>query len=163
MINLRRLNPGEGWLFRQVRLAALLDSPHAFSTTYASALERSSASWNEQADRSAKGGERATFVAFSDEQPVAMAAVYGLEDEPAVAELLQVWVTPELRGSGVAASLLDTALGWARANGFRRIAAGVMHGNDRALAFYLKYGFKLLPGAGDNATELRIVKDLDAV
>ena len=134
---------GEAELFRQIRLMALQDAPHAFPSTYDSALQRSAESWREQADRSAQGTDRATFIAFSDNIPVGMAALYRHEDKLDEGELLQVWVNSEHRGTRVIWDLMDMIFRWARENNFRRIIAGVTKGNARAVKFYTKYGFIL--------------------
>ena len=42
-----------------MRLTSLRESPHAFSSTYESALNRTAESWSEQANSIAKGNERA--------------------------------------------------------------------------------------------------------
>ena len=143
MITLRRLRVGEVELFKQIRLAALQDAPYAFPTTYDSALQRTAESWHEQAERTAQGTDRATFIAFSDDLPIGMTALYRREDTVDTGELLQVWVSPEHRGTKVAWDLMDAIFKWARENNFRRIIAGVTKGNDRALRFYIKYGFTL--------------------
>jgi hypothetical protein len=96
MILVRRIKLGEGKLFKQIRLTALRDSPFAFATTYESAVNRSADSWREQADSTAKGSDRATFIAFSDDLPIGIAALYRDKDRVGVGEVLQVWVTPDL-------------------------------------------------------------------
>ena len=45
------------------------------------------------------------------------------------------------RGVGVGGALLETALSWAAAAGYRRAALGVLPGNARAIAFYERHGF----------------------
>jgi ribosomal protein S18 acetylase RimI-like enzyme len=54
---------------------------------------------------------------------------------------LQVWVSPEHRGQGVALDLVDAVFRWAEENGFRMVVATVAKGNARALRFYRKVGF----------------------
>ena len=75
MITIRRLNAGEGMLYREARLASLKESPEACSSNYAAAISRSEQSWHEQADSSATGTDRATFIAMGD-TPVGLAALY---------------------------------------------------------------------------------------
>ena len=65
MITTRRIRPGEVQLFKSLRLRALQDAPYAFSSTYEAALQRTDQSWQEQAERTAQGMDRATFIAFS--------------------------------------------------------------------------------------------------
>ena len=143
MVLIRRLQFGEVQLFRRMRLASLQDAPHAFSSTYESALLRSAESWREQADSTAQGAERATFIAFSDDTPIGIAALYRLPGHTDVGETLQVWVAPEHRGKGIARGLMNALFVWASQNGFRRVIATLTKENARAIGFYCKYGFAL--------------------
>jgi GNAT superfamily N-acetyltransferase len=138
---IRRLQIGEAELFKQTRLRALQEAPYAFSSNYGSALLRTEESWQEQADSTAQGSDRATFIAFSNAEPVGMAALYRLEDRTEVGKLLQVWVAPEHRGTDIAWGLMDAIFEWAGGNNFRTILSRVRTGNSRAQSFYIKYGF----------------------
>lgn len=144
MIKIRRIKKGESGLYRKIRLTALKDAPYAFDSTYASSLERSLSSWENQTDSSASGAARSTFIALNEKEPVAIAAIYQSEESGRVAELLQVWVSSELRGGGLAKRMIDVAFDWARENGYSRILAEVRSNNHRALNFYTKYGFKVI-------------------
>ena len=132
---------------------SLQDAPYAFPTTYDAALQRSAESWREQAERTAQGTDRATFIAFSDDLPIGMTALYRREDTVDTGELLQVWVSPEHRGTNVAWDLMDAIFKWARENNFRRIIAGVTKVNARALTFYIKYGFSILDESSANHSD----------
>lgn len=157
MITIRRLQIGEAELFRQIRLTALKDAPYAFPVNYDTAVQRSAESWGEQAERTAQGSDRATFIAFSEDIPIAMMALYRLEDQVEVGELLQVWVSSEHRGTRVAWDLTDRVFQWAADNHFHKIKAGVVKGNDRAVKFYLKYGFTVLE---ETSTGVYLVKEV---
>jgi RimJ/RimL family protein N-acetyltransferase len=145
MITTRRLHPGEGPLYRAVRLAALRDAPDAFATCYEDALARSDESWAEQADASASGPDRATFIAMEND-PVGLAALYRDEQDFMTGELIQMWVAPHVRGADVAAELLRVVFSWAATNHFLRVKAEVIKTNARALRFYEKSGFSLSAG-----------------
>jgi GNAT superfamily N-acetyltransferase len=56
-------------------------------------------------------------------------------------EMLQVWVAPQHRGTGIARNLMDVVLEWAGNNIFRAIIARITAGNVRAVRFYSSYGF----------------------
>jgi GNAT superfamily N-acetyltransferase len=160
MISVRRIKVGEGELYKQIRLRALREAPYAFLSTYASALERSAENWREQADRSAEGKDRATFFAFSEDELVGLAALYRDPDRADTGEILQVWIAPEQRGTGLAVTLLDEVLDWGRQNGFNRFLANVTQKNDHALRFYLRYGFRLFRAASPEIPENLLVKDI---
>jgi GNAT superfamily N-acetyltransferase len=160
---IRRIQIGEADLFKQMRLASLRDAPYAFSSTYESALRRSAESWREQADSTAQGSDRATFIAFSDDSPIGIAALYRLSDQPDVGEVLQVWVVPEYRGIGVARDLMDAVFEWAGDNIFRAIVARITNGNTGALRFYRKYGFGLTNEASLNSSDgVALVRDIES-
>ena len=146
MISIRRIRPGEADLFKQIRLAALLDSPSAFGSTYESAQQRSAESWQRQADSTAQGSDRATFLAFADDaldRPIGIMALYRNED-------------------GVAATILEAVCVWAGRNDFDTIVAGVASGNSRVLSFYEKQGFRqtssVAPGESDGQ---KLVKSIE--
>jgi ribosomal protein S18 acetylase RimI-like enzyme len=161
MISVRRIRIGEGELFKQMRLTSLREAPYAFSSTYESALRRSPESWREQADSTAQGADRSTFIAFSDNSQIGIAALYRNPEETDVGEVLQVWVAPEYRSRGVAFDLLDAVFQWAGENGFRIITATITKGNTRALKFYRKYGFDLVDGASlDGPDDLVLMKEV---
>lgn len=146
MLSVRRIQLGEGELFKQMRLASLHESPTAFSTTYESALARSAESWGEQADNSAQGSDHATFIAFSDDLPIGITALYRDGEKIGVGEVLQVWVAPEYRSKGVALNLMDAVFQWLSESDFQKIIIRVAKGNTRALGFYRKYGFNFDDG-----------------
>ncbi len=127
-------------LYRAVRLAALGESPDAFSSTLADAILRSEESWHTQADQGARGSDRAIFLAINDD-PMGLAALYRDERFGHTTELIQMWVSPECRSRGLSQELLCSALSWARTNGYRTIRAEVMPNNLRAIRFYEKFGF----------------------
>jgi len=144
VITIRRLQVGETELFKKIRLMALEDAPYAFPTTYEASVQRSAESWREQAEQTTQGSDRATFIAFSEDTPIAMMALYRREDQADVGELLQVWVSPQHRGTGVAWDLIDVIFEWADENNFHEIIAGVAKESVRALKFYIKYGFSII-------------------
>ena len=143
MTVIRRIRIGEGDLFKRMRLASLQEAPYAFSSTYETALLRSEESWQEQANLSAQGSDRATFFVFAGDVPIGIAALYRLPDHEQTGELVQMWIAPVHRGKRAAWSLLDAVFKWASENEFRAVTARVTKGNDRAEMFYRKYGFSL--------------------
>lgn len=146
MLHVRRIQHDEGSVYREIRLRALRDAPDAFTTTYAQAIERTAGSWDETADGAAHGLERAIFFILADGNPHGLAALYRHPEEVDVGELLQVWVAPELRGSGAADALLNSLFGWGTQEaGFSRVIAEVKANNKRALGFYRRYGFSDRP------------------
>jgi len=158
LITIRRIQMGEADLFKQIRLMALKDAPYAFPSTYDSALQRSAESWREQVEGTALGVNRATFIAFSNDVPIGIAALYRDKDKVDSGELLQVWVSPEHRGTTITRDLMDTIFKWAAKNNFRQVTAGVTKANARALRFYVKYGFSILEETSEGVYLVKEVK-----
>jgi ribosomal protein S18 acetylase RimI-like enzyme len=161
MILVRRIQIGEGDLLKRIRLTSLRESPAAFVSTYESALNRTSESWSQQADSTAQGSDRATFIAFSGDSPIGIAALYRDKGTIDMGEVFQVWVSPEYRSKGVAADIMDTVFRWAGENGFRAIRATISKGNERALRFYRKYGFNVLDGASLEGPDPVLIKEVE--
>ena len=143
MLTVRRIGLDEGTLYRELRLTSLADSPDAFSTTLESASARSLQSWGEQADDAAAGRDRAIFMAFCDDQPVGIAALYRDTGDQGLGEVVQVWVASAYRGGSAAGELLNSLLTWARDSGFERLSAWVNDENQRAARFFGKHGFEM--------------------
>ena len=57
-------------------------------------------------------------------------------------ELKRLYLREEAKGSGLAARLMDEALGWLERDGPLTIWLGVWSGNHRAQRFYARYGFE---------------------
>jgi ribosomal protein S18 acetylase RimI-like enzyme len=63
-------------------------------------------------------------------------------DKSGAVELHRLYVDARAKGAGVAQTLMDDCLAWARAQGARAIYLGVWESNHRAQAFYRRYGFQ---------------------
>ena len=57
-------------------------------------------------------------------------------------ELENMFVIPDMRGQGVGKSLVDAFAAWCRQAGVERIQVVASADNERAIAFYLREGFK---------------------
>ena len=156
----RRLCKGEGKLYRSIRLEALRESPEAFSASYDAALGREMESWDNQADAAAEGGDRAIFVVQAAE-PVGLVALYRDPENPSQGELVQMWIAPSERGGGIAEVLLNHLFEWAAGNSYETVRAEVTDGNQRALRFYLRYGFRKLESAGTETSLVKSIKDVE--
>jgi len=143
MISVRRIALGEGEIFKHLRLASVSEFPEFFGTTLEDAVARCEESWNLQADSSAVGSDRATFLAFSDQDPIGIAALYRDDVEKTYAALIQVWVHPAHRRRNVAGKLLKEVFGWAKTNEFARIYAWVVKDNKRMLRTLSNFGFEI--------------------
>jgi ribosomal protein S18 acetylase RimI-like enzyme len=138
---IRRAEASDWERLRDVRLRALANDPHAFLETLEDARELPDSHWRE---RSTPTQMQATFVEERDGSFVAMVAAF-IPDDSATAYLVGMWVALELRGTGVAAQLVEHVLGWAREHRCTRVVLSVEPGNDRAARLYAKCGFLEIP------------------
>ena len=140
-IQIQVLRPGDGRLYRDVRLRALEDAPDAFATTHAEALDRPDSSWEERMAALRDETDRAV-VAIRDGRAVGLAVGFAPPDEPGTAHLFQVWVDPAERGNGIARLLTLDVMRWAERRGFERLVLGVTRGNSAAESLYESLGFE---------------------
>ena len=163
---IRKLAPDEAHTYRDLRLAALADSPGAFGATLAAEQGRSDAEW---AARLAPSDGDLPLVAEVYGEPVGLAWGRVEQAEPDTAHVYQMWVAPEHRRSGAARAMLDAIVDWAAARKLRRVELFVAADNKPATELYLGAGFKPLgpPGALCGGSEIlaqtmEIVLDAEA-
>jgi GNAT superfamily N-acetyltransferase len=131
---MRLLRPEEWRTFRDLRVRALTESPHAFGSTLARELALTDAEWRQRLAR------RAQFVVSIDGSPAATAAGIRSQDG-ASAELVSMWVDPGRRGRGLGDLLVREVLAWATAQGLGEVRLWVTEGNRQAERLYLRHGF----------------------
>ncbi|MEO6795510.1 MAG: GNAT family N-acetyltransferase [Candidatus Dormibacter sp.] len=129
----RRLEPSDWQLFREIRLRALAESPAAFGSTLAEASRLGEADWRERL------AGRAQFMAIRG--PDALGTAAGIATD-AGAELISMWVDPRARGHGVGDRLVGAVLGWATGEAHGAVALWVAEGNLPAERLYRRHGFR---------------------
>ena len=134
---IREIAPADWQRLREVRLRALAADSYAFLETHANASALPDERWQERATPDDKGS---SFVHEGDGRFDAMVSCF-VADDPKTVFLVGMWVAPELRGSGVAAELVESVLGWARAHAAERVCLSVEPENFRAARLYEKCGF----------------------
>jgi ribosomal protein S18 acetylase RimI-like enzyme len=132
MHDVRLLTAGNWAELRAARLAALTEAPYAFSSTLAREREFSEQTWRERA-----GGGR-TFAAWDRDTIVGLAT--GLPEDGKW-HLVGMWVSPKVRGTGVADRLVTAVCELARRSGSTSVTLWVAEVNGRARAFYRRLGF----------------------
>ena len=144
--------------YRDVRLRALETDPSQFGSTYEREVTFSDEVWAERAltvgtflwipadepDASSRVAPRAEGVAsalpFPPDEAQQLATHYDV-DADRIGALVQVWVQPSARGSGVIDELLEYAIASARRRGWHLLVLHVRKANDRAAAVYRRHGF----------------------
>lgn len=129
------LLPSDWRRFREIRLAALADAPHAFGSTLARELQLSEDEWR------ARLARRAQFLASVRGLPGGTAAGILAETRASV-ELVSMWVDPVWRGQGIGRLLVRTVLDWAVREGAGEVLLWVTEGNLAAERLYLSLGFE---------------------
>ncbi|MGW1280908.1 N-acetyltransferase family protein [Streptomyces tsukubensis] len=135
MVHVRVLTASDWPLWREVRLAALDEAPHAFKTGLAEWHNGGEERWRERLAMPATY----SIVALLDGRAVGMAA--GLPGDGSACELRSVWVSPRARGRSVGDQLIAAVQGWARQRGATALKLAVLPGNEPAVALYQRNGF----------------------
>jgi GNAT superfamily N-acetyltransferase len=136
-----RVAPDDWLSYREIRLAALADSPEAFSSTLEREAEFSEDTWRQRLGESSSflawhgGAAAGTVTALSGE-------VAGLPDFPGAWHLVAMWVRPAARGLGIGRLLVQTVIDQAAASGAPSVLLWVFDANGRAKALYERMGFR---------------------
>jgi RimJ/RimL family protein N-acetyltransferase len=130
-------------LLRAVRLEMLADTPIAYLETVPVAEARAEGEWRFRAHRGSAGP---TDLALAAEDPQApgrwVAYLACFVDAPGQGHVVSVYVAASHRGTGLATRMLDGVVEWARAEAqLDRLHLYVHEDNERAHAFYRRYGF----------------------
>jgi GNAT superfamily N-acetyltransferase len=121
--------------WRDVRLAALADSPDAFGASASEEQQLGEEAWRQMT--------RAAAIFIATAGGTAVGVVAGLARDCAQERGLgAMWVAPAWRGRGVAPMLADAVVAWARSQGARRLRLWVPADSARARRFYGKQGFR---------------------
>jgi ribosomal protein S18 acetylase RimI-like enzyme len=137
-VEIRRLTPHDWRLFRQVRLAALAESPEAFGSSLAREQAYAEQQWRDwmRPDRGLKS------VAMAGGAPVGVVGAWLPPDRGGAVELFSMWVSPTARRRGVGAALVAEVLDWAGGQRHRAVELWVVEDNDTARRLYGSFGFQ---------------------
>jgi GNAT superfamily N-acetyltransferase len=141
MIVVRRIRPDEADSLRNVRLAALADSPSAFGSTHSRESSLTAKDWADRAQAGSAGSQRATFFALTDHDIVGLVGGYRPEPTSSRVELVSMWTHPIVRRTGVGRLLVKAVLDWARTCGAEVVDLWVTRGNLGAESLYRVMGF----------------------
>ena len=136
-LQVRRLEPDDWLTMREVRLAALADSPDAFGSTTAREIAFPEAEWRRRISSSPP------FVAWQGDEPVGLVGVKQVDTTNADEwELIGMWVRPDARGGRVADELVSAVIDAVKAEHADCLTLWVADGNARARGFYTRFGFE---------------------
>jgi GNAT superfamily N-acetyltransferase len=132
----RRAGPDDWELVKELRLAALADSPTAFGST----LERERAFPDDEWRR--RVGDGHWWVASAGPGGgVGLVAAVPEAGAPRDRHLVAMWVHPDHRGGPAATALVEAVCAWAGLDGADAVTLWVVDDNHRARRFYERLGF----------------------
>ena len=141
MTAIQRITPLTVWVFKDVRLRALEDSPHAFDSTYRRESLFPDSEWLRRVER--WNGEKGVgFMAMDGETACGIAGCFLDQKDAARAELVSMWTAPTHRQKGIGRLLVEEVLNWARLGGARSLFLMVTSNNEPAIRFYERLGFR---------------------
>ena len=144
-MTIRFLDSGDLTAYRDLRLAALQESPTAFGSSY---VEEADLPLTEFADRLRPPNkpDNGVIGAFVDDGRLVGVLGFAREYRVKRVHIASIWgmyVSPEFRGQGFGAALLDEAIAHARRLGsVRQIILSVTASNVAAGALYRSRGFE---------------------
>lgn len=142
MLSLRILTRTDWPVWREVRLAALTEAPHAFKYGLADWHRGGAERWRARLETPGS----LNVVASLDGRIVGVAR--GVPAEDGAGELRSVWVSRRAWGRGVADRLIAAVEAWAVRSGSRVLKLAVMPDNEHAIALYRRNGFVLTEESG---------------
>lgn len=129
-------------MLKAIRLAALVDSPFAFGSTYAAEVNLTDEQWMHRATLYSAGLDRVAFLAWADDVPTGLVGAYRVEEAIDTVELVSMWAAPAVRRSGVGRLLVQAIIDWATEAQSSSVQLWVTRGNDPAQRFYESLGFR---------------------
>ena len=141
-MQVRRLSSADSEVYLHLRLAALVESPTSFGSSYEEEKDRTQ---EQVGDFLSKSAERVLLGAFSGG---ALVGMVGVGREEGVKEkhrgfIRSMYVSPAYRARDVGKLLLEQAMivasAWA---GLEQLTLSVTGGNERAIGLYARAGFE---------------------
>ncbi len=140
---IREAKPTDAFQFRELRLAALQNSPIAFTADYQKNLNHPPKYWEDLLTM--QPDESAIFLAAHEEALIGMTGV-ARAGSPKTRHSAWVWgvyVMPEWRGLHIAEELILSCFAWAKARKIVIAKLGVAAVNQPAIRCYERCGFKI--------------------
>jgi ribosomal protein S18 acetylase RimI-like enzyme len=141
---LRELRSEDWQVWRELRLAALEEAPHAFGSRLSDWANAEEERWRARLEIAGSYN----VVAVTDGHPVGMCSGVPTEDDGVVA-LISMWVAPAGRGRRIGERLIGAVEQWALNTSAHTLKLSVTTGNDHAHALYLRCGFTETGERGD--------------
>lgn len=161
IVTVTEARPVDWEAVRDLRLAALADTPEAFCATLEAERQLDQAAWRARIERP----RCRTLIAWLEQEAVGLVEIEPWDDGE-VAGIGGVWVAPDGRGLGVGDALIAEVLEVARRRGYTRAALEVGDHNVYAQELYARHGFvatgrtSTMPPPKEHVTEHELARDL---
>lgn len=136
-ITVRALLEDQWSEYRSIRLAALKESPEAFSSSYAEESDRDEPWWRACMLRAHR------LLAEREGVPIGVVSVTPSAVEERSADVYGLWVKPTIRNTGIAWRLVEAAREEAIKDGRTHLDYWVGSQNGRAIGFAINFGFRV--------------------
>jgi ribosomal protein S18 acetylase RimI-like enzyme len=162
-LTVRVLEEQDWPVYRDLRLAAVEESPGVFGGTDDQEAAADQTYWRSQLTKARR------VVAEQDGSSCGVVSVGSFPQEPGSVELFGLWVDPTARSTGVAGRLVDTAATLAAVAGATQMYYWAGTENGPAIGFATGFGFRITSRrrpatSGDHAlgdTEIALVLPLE--
>jgi len=140
-MQIRRVNESDYDQVRELRIAALRDSPNSFADTLEDTQAKPTQNWIELTQSLCN--EHIMFIL--DTEGVSVGSVYGLADshDEKVGRVAGMWVSCRYRKRGFGKALLQQLLSWAKTRRFIEMRLWAPSNDSKINEFYESSGFAL--------------------
>jgi len=142
-IRIRRLQPQESGVYREVRLTCLKNVPQYFGSTYDEEVLNPKFMFEMLIEE--ESPDHVMFGAFEDERLIGITGFNRMARQRAMhrGEIVQVYVDPGYRGQNIGERLIRQTLDYAfNLNGIEQVQLSVVASNQTAIKLYEKIGFR---------------------
>jgi len=142
-IIIRKLQPNESSIYREIRLTCLQNAPNNFGSTYKEEVLIPILKFEMFIENDSQ--DHFMFGAFDDRKLIGTTGFNRMDRQRAMhrGEVVQVYVDSNYRGQNVGERLLRSVLDYAFAlDGLEQIQLSVIAANQTAIRLYEKLGFK---------------------
>lgn len=137
MLSLHAVTIDDWPLWRDARIAALTEAPHAFKSRLADWHPDGERRWRSRLEMPGTYN----IVAMLDDHTIGTTS--GIPGDNGASELRSVWVARNAQGRGVGGRLIAAVEAWAVRTGATTLTLTVIPGNEPAIALYRRNGFAL--------------------
>jgi ribosomal protein S18 acetylase RimI-like enzyme len=138
---IRPLTPSDWQRYKSIRLRSLENSPDAFGSTFERELTLTDEEWQARVNPALRDGLALPLIVEFDGNAVGLACGVIHSADASVAHVYQMWISPEMRGKGIAKALLAQIKTWAVNMNCKRVTLGVTTNNHAAVSLYKSFGF----------------------